>query len=169
MNRSCVLRRCRCTATAPGTVAHRGLNDSFFLKITPTKQKNNPQTPTILGILRVKKAWKTSKHLFLFSFNSWPLRLPFRFSLRWFVLFSQRDDLVSFRAKALRPSVWSADLPLATFSTSPAPNCSPNYCQRLQYQSNFVKPMGGQNIELKTVPKALIKYYSTGLRYVFIQ
>lgn len=76
---------------------------------------------------------------------------------------------MSFRAKALRPSVWRADLPLATFSTNPPPNCSPNYCQRLQYQSNLVKPMGGQNIELKTVPKALIKYYSTGLRYVFIQ
>lgn len=78
---------------------------------------------------------------------------------------------MSFRAKVLRLSVWSAELALATFAlaTNPSPNCSPNYWQSLQYQSNLVKPMGGQNIELKTVPKALIKYYSIGLRYVFIQ
>lgn len=89
--------------------------------------------------------------------------------LRWSVLFSQGDGLVSFRAKVLRLSVWGAHLALATSGTNPPPNCSPNYWQSLQYQSNLVKPMGGQNIELKTVPKALIKYYSIGLRYVFIQ
>lgn len=84
-----------------------------FLKITKTKtnkQKNPPKilppTPTILGILRAKKAWKTSKRLLLYSSE---VGLFICLSFRWFVLCSCGRTGCELQSQGYQ-RVWSADI-----------------------------------------------------------
>lgn len=142
---------------------------TFFLKKTETKTKQ--QKPTI-GILRAKKAWKTSKHLFLYAFNSQRLRLVFHFRFfRWL----RHSPMETHWLWVSEPRFSGREIEALTSHQQPAAQThrqtahEVTLCQSIQYQSNLVKTVCicEHNPELKTLPKVLIKHYSNRTRVCF--
>lgn len=125
------------TAQPPprGLLHTKGLNSFFFFSLKNPKNNNNKKPkPTILGILRAKKAWTASKHQLLYCFRSQPLRLVFRccFPLGCCAV-PCRDSSGGLRAQVLEQRHWSTDIPRAQ---TPRAACKMTLYQRVQWHGD---------------------------------